>query len=62
MNSNNKSNSHKATCYNFQLSVSVKMSSGSEYCLELDLAHTIVPAKSSYKVLRTKVLGYAVFQ
>jgi len=31
------------------------VSSGSEYSLELDLAHPVVPAQSGYRVLSTKI-------
>ncbi|XP_072171267.1 protein SGT1 homolog [Diadema setosum] len=37
------------------LSATVKLPSGSEYSLELDLAHPIVPEKSSTKVLGSKI-------
>lgn len=37
------------------LSCSAKLPSGSDYSLELDLAHEIVPAQSSYSVLGTKI-------
>jgi CS domain. len=39
----------------FQLSVTVKLVNGNDYNLELDLAHSIQPSESSYKVLSTKV-------
>jgi len=37
------------------LSVSVKLPVGSEYSLELDLAHPILPLQSSYKIMSTKL-------
>jgi len=37
------------------LSVTASLPTGSEYSLELDLAHPVVPAQSGYKVLSTKV-------
>lgn len=37
------------------LSVTAPLPTGSEYSLMLDLAHPIVPAQSSYKVLSTKI-------
>ena len=37
------------------LSVTAKLPSGSEYSLELDLAHPILPLQSSYKILSTKI-------
>ncbi|XP_063991421.1 protein SGT1 homolog isoform X2 [Diachasmimorpha longicaudata] len=37
------------------LSVSAKLPSGSEYSLELDLAHPIVPDQCSYKVVPSKI-------
>merc|ERR1719334_2964653 len=37
------------------LSVTAPLPTGSEYSLELDLAHPIVPAQSGYKVLSTKI-------
>jgi len=37
------------------LSFSAKLISGSDYCLELDLAHEIVPKQSSYRVISAKV-------
>jgi len=37
------------------LSVAAKLATGSEYTLELDLAHPVVPDQSSYKVLSTKL-------
>ena len=38
------------------LSVTVKLpGSDSEYSLELDLAHPVLPDQSSYKVMSTKV-------
>lgn len=37
------------------LSVSAKLPSGSDYSLELDLAHTIVPEQCSHKVLPSKI-------
>ena len=37
------------------LSVTAKLPTGSEYSLELDLAHPILPLQSSYKILSTKV-------
>merc|ERR1719500_483360 len=37
------------------LSVTAALPTGSEYSLELDLAHPVVPAQSGYKVLSTKV-------
>jgi len=37
------------------LSVSALLPTGSEYSLELDLAHPVVPDTSSYKVLSTKI-------
>jgi len=37
------------------LSFSAKLPSGSDYSLELDLAHEIVPAQSSSRVLATKI-------
>ncbi|KAI9146125.1 SGT1, suppressor of G2 allele of SKP1 [Paraphysoderma sedebokerense] len=43
---------------NFQpntLSVSIKLANGSDYSLELDLAHETVPSDSKYEVLSTKV-------
>ena len=38
------------------LSVTAALPSGSEYSLELDLAHPVVPAQSGYKVLLTNFL------
>jgi len=37
------------------LSVTAKLPTGSEYSLELDLAHPILPLQSSYKILSTKL-------
>ncbi|XP_043488855.1 protein SGT1 homolog isoform X2 [Polistes fuscatus] len=37
------------------LSVSAKLPSGSDYSLELDLAHPIVPDQCSYKILPSKI-------
>lgn len=37
------------------LSVTVKLATGSEYSLELDLAHPILPLQSSYKIMSTKL-------
>jgi suppressor of G2 allele of SKP1 len=37
------------------LSVTAKLPTGSEYSLELDLAHPILPLQSSYKILSTKI-------
>lgn len=37
------------------VSASCKLPSGSEYSLELDLCHPILPERSSYKVLSTKI-------
>eukprot|EP00088_Acartia_fossae_P024150 TRINITY_DN25111_c0_g1_i1.p1 TRINITY_DN25111_c0_g1~~TRINITY_DN25111_c0_g1_i1.p1 ORF type:complete len:399 (+),score=81.37 TRINITY_DN25111_c0_g1_i1:72-1268(+) len=37
------------------LSVTAKLSTGSEYSLELDLAHPTTPQQSSYKILSTKL-------
>ena len=37
------------------LSVTAKLPIGSEYTLELDLAHPVVPDQSSYKVMSTKL-------
>merc|ERR550532_2711957 len=37
------------------LSVTAPLPTGSEYSLELDLAHPVVPAQSGYKVLSTKI-------
>jgi len=37
------------------LSVTAKLATGSDYSLELDLAHPIIPDQSSYKVLSTKL-------
>jgi len=37
------------------LSVSANLTSGSEYSLEVDLSHEIVPENSTYKVLSTKL-------
>jgi len=37
------------------LSVTAPLPTGSEYSLMLDLAHPVVPAQSSYKVLSTKI-------
>jgi len=37
------------------LSVTARLSTGSDYSLELDLAHPIIPDQSSYKVLSTKL-------
>jgi len=37
------------------LSVTAKLAVGSDYSLELDLAHPVVPEQSSYKVLSTKL-------
>jgi len=37
------------------LSVSAKLPTGSEYSLELDLAHPILPLQSSYKIMSTKI-------
>ena len=38
------------------LSVTAALPSGSEYSLELDLAHPVVPAQSGYKVLLVNFL------
>ena len=38
------------------LSVTAPLPSGSEYSLELDLAHPVVPAQSGYKVLPLNIL------
>lgn len=43
------------TLFQFQLSFSAKLSSGSDYSLELDLAHEIVPEQCKSNVLSTKV-------
>merc|ERR1711915_235899 len=37
------------------LSVTAKLPTGSDYTLELDLAHPIVPNQSSFRVLSTKI-------
>ncbi|XP_067012404.1 protein SGT1 homolog isoform X2 [Anabrus simplex] len=37
------------------LSLTAKLPSGSDYSLELDLAHPVVPAQCSYKVLPSKI-------
>lgn len=37
------------------MSVSAKLPNGSEYSLEIDLAHHIVPDQSSHKVLASKI-------
>jgi len=37
------------------LSVTAPLPTGSEYSLELDLAHPVVPAQSGYRVLSTKI-------
>jgi suppressor of G2 allele of SKP1 len=37
------------------LSVTAKLAVGSEYSLELDLAHPILPLQSSYKIMSTKL-------
>lgn len=37
------------------LSVTAKLPTGSEYSLELDLAHPILPLQSSYKIMSTKI-------
>jgi len=37
------------------LSVSAKLPTGSEYSLELDLAHPVLPLQSSYKIMSTKI-------
>jgi len=37
------------------LSISAKLPVGSEYSLEIDLAHPVVPAQSSYRILSTKL-------
>jgi len=37
------------------LSVTVKLPTGSDYSLELDLAHPVVPDQSSYRILSTKL-------
>ena len=37
------------------LSVTAKLPTGSEYSLELELAHPVLPLQSSYKVLSTKI-------
>ena len=37
------------------LSVTAKLPTGSEYSLELDLSHPILPLQSSYKILSTKI-------
>lgn len=37
------------------LSVTAPLPTGSEYSLELDLAHPVIPAQSGYKVLSTKI-------
>ncbi|XP_069129812.1 protein SGT1 homolog isoform X2 [Argopecten irradians] len=37
------------------VSVCIKLPSGSDYTLELDLAHKIIPEKSLYKIMSTKV-------
>ena len=41
--------------FDFQLSVTVKLPSGSEFSLELDLAHAIVPAQCKTRIMSTKV-------
>jgi len=48
----------KDVCVEFNevsLSVTAKLATGSDYSLELDLAHPIIPDQSSYKVLSTKL-------
>jgi len=37
------------------LSITAKLQAGSDYSLELDLAHPIVPEQSSYRILSTKL-------
>ena len=37
------------------MSVSAKLPNGSDYSLEIDLAHHIVPDQSSHKVLASKI-------
>jgi len=37
------------------LSVTIKLATGSDYSLELDLAHPILPLQSSYKIMSTKL-------
>lgn len=39
----------------FQLSVSIKLPSGNDYSLELDLAHPIIVGQCSHKILPSKI-------
>lgn len=38
-----------------KVSVTIRLETGSDYSLELDLAHPIVAEKSAFKVLKSKV-------
>lgn len=42
-------------CESLQVSVRAPLPSGSEYSLELDLSHPIVPEQSSFRVVPSKV-------
>jgi suppressor of G2 allele of SKP1 len=52
---NVKGENCKVTINETSLSVTIKLETGNEYSLELDLAHPIVTAGSSYRPLGTKV-------
>lgn len=41
-----------------QLCITIKLSSGRDYQLNLDLAHEVVPEQSQIKILTTKVSGF----
>lgn len=43
------------------LSVTIKLDTGNDYSLEIDLAHPIVPSKSVCRVLGTKVSFLIIF-
>ena len=43
------------TVFGFQLSATVRLPSGSDYSLELDLAHSVVPTQTVFKALISKV-------
>jgi len=48
-------NDVKVDFHEVSLSVTAKLALGSDYSLELDLAHPVIPDQSSYKVLSTKL-------
>lgn len=45
----------KVECRECSLSVSAKLPNGSDYSLELDLAHSVSPSQCSHKVLPSKI-------